>query len=467
MPDPLVIFDAIPRTVHSSVIRLTGSVDSTITNLSFGPNPSNLKVIQLTNRRWTAVLQLESGRNEFTFQPYTTGPVPAAPERLVVYYEQPKLELHHPPTSLDGHAARLGYTRLPTETGVSFKNRLMQGASAAGAGLATIPIALATEIGFPYSRDMVRVKVERTTYNHPVATQAWIRATPSRIQFTCRELAVAPTVVRFDAGYPYYSITPSPFHPIRLTFINGQDVPASAWEFLPETNRLWLRDLDLANKDLLLSWTAINEYLYATDLAALKTAIEADGFVEFLITASDYHSSTTDADWLIATPWLPVSEDEDWPTGVTLDQPGPRFSVSEVQSFVLHGNANDYLQGGSGLGTALERWIGELNLVDRRTWATIVIGRDGLRDGDNLPIQSAFPHLMDASRGGWGTTQLNQHEEAYLNTGAPFIGATTWKSGTGQLGDLEAGVVRQEMQTLADLVEEAKIPANIIYGSLS
>lgn len=465
-----------PSKVKTAVLRITGRADPSVASIEAGLNYSSLTKIQLSGGRFSAVLELTPGRNQFVFQPYAVGGSALQSDIQVITYEKQVVEAHAPDTSLDLHGAELGFERLPTERGVSYKQRLLQGSKGKDDPRTFIQNAYATEMGFPFSREMVRVKVDRTGYNRPKLTNGFVKITPTQFKYTGDQLLASEGPVRFDAGYPY--ITPdqevSPFGAVRVIQENGEPVATGDYEYEAETGRVWLKNPDLSDQDLLLVYNYVTSFTLAgNDLAALKALVDATGYLEMIINDTDYHTSTTDSDWLVPKDWTAVPEDEDYPTDSLRTDPGVYLSVCEVNAWALHEHADDLLDNGSGLGTKLEKYVREVNRVDHRTWDKIVVGRDGLRDENVTPLYDAFPHLTDAKRGHWGSNEYNIHEVHYLGTGVDdqdnqFVGIRPlqWQSGVGQLGDLEPDFAVQEVNDTADITDTEEDQVNILYGIL-
>lgn len=467
----LLQFDSIPSHVKSRVIKLSGTADTSVASLVAGQTLASLSAVRLTSgKRFSAVLQLTPGRNEFIFQPYSVTSTPMTSERIVVYYDNTPVELHNVQNSLDFHAAEMGFTRLYAEKNVSLKERLLQAGTDPG------PVtAIATELAAPISVDMVRFYVDRTTYNRPKYTDAFVKVTTSEVLVAARELVNSDSPVRFDSGHPYY--TPlsevSPFGSITLYSESGEPLPPDTYEYLTETNRIWLRDPEFVGKDLLLVYNTVVSIPITGTLAALKTAVEVATDLIMEITPTDYHTTTTSAELLIPEGWQEVDNQEDFPNSTNRTQPGAYFSVSTVRSYPLHEFSRDLLVNGSGLGTKLEKYVKEVNEVDHRTWDKIVVGRDGLRDATINPRYDYLPHLTDSERGYWGPNGYNRHEVQYLGSGYldpsnqfVGIGLVRWQSGTGQLGDLEAGNSSRELSDYTDELEEEETTSNPLYGIL-
>lgn len=467
----LLEFDSIPSHVKSRVIKLSGTAHASVGSLEVGTSLATLATVRLTSgKRFSAVLQLTPGRNEFIFQPYSAMVTPMTAERLVIYYDNTPVELHSVGNSLDFHAAEMGYSRLFGEKNVSLKERLLQ------AGTETSPVvAISTELASPISVDMVRFYVERTSYNRPKYNDAFVKVSTSEVSVAARELVNSDSPVRFDSGHPYYTPASevSPFGSLTVYSESGEPLPPDAYEYLVDTNRVWLRDLAFAGKDLMLVYNTVVSVPITGTLANLKTAIELATDLVMEITATDYHTTATSASWLVPEGWQEVDNQEDFPNNINRTQPGAYISVSEVRAYPLHEFSRDLLVGGSGLGTKLEKYVKEVNEVDHRTWDKIVVGRDGLRDANINPRYDYFPHLTDSARGSWGPDGYNRHEvqylgSGYLDTSNPFVGVplVRWQSGTGQLGDLESGNSARELSDYTDELEEEETTSNPLYGIL-
>lgn len=470
-------FDSEPSTTRSRVLKVTGKADSAVFSIEVGPDWSTLSPIQLTSgKRFSAILELTPGRNEFVFQPYSVSSTPLQAERFVINYRETEVETYHTGNSLDFHAEELGFSRLFGEKNVSLRERMMQAGLAVAQGDQGVPISMAAEMAKPFSHEMVRVSITRSTYNRPDITDVFVKVTPSQFKIAAKQLVNSDSPVRFDIGYPYYtpSSEVSPFGRVKLLTEAGEDLPSDAYDYDADTNRIWLRDFDYVDQDLLLVYNTVLSVDLSGDLAAFETAVELATDLEVTITATDYHTSTTDADWLVPTTWLPVSEQEDYPNNVNRTQPGAYLSVSETKSFPLHFHREDFLDSeGSGLGTKLEKYVKEVNSVDRRTWDKVIVGVDGLRDETFNPRYDAFPHLMDSHRGHWGADRYNIHEVQYLGTGVrdtsnQFRGVplNRWQSGTGTEGDLEPGSSTVELVSYLDEPEVVEEESNPLYGIL-
>lgn len=444
----LLKFDHVPGTTQHRVIRVTGAADSSVDSLEYGTAFTSMVLAQLAAKRFSAVLELEVGRNVFYFQPYAVGGAPLQSQSIVIDYEAPAPTAKSVPNSLDYHSQQLGFERLDGERNVSFKQRLLQGAAGKADLRTYVPAAFATELASPFSRGMVRVHVNRTSFNRPVTKEVFAAVTPTEFKYTGSALVRTDGPVVFDPAYPYH--TPeaelSVFHPIKLISQSGQQLADSDFEYEVTTNRIWLRNQQYTNQDIIIVYNYVNSYALTGDLDALKTAVEVDGHLLVTITDSSFHNDTTNADWLIPAAWSPVDETEDFMAGSLRDQPGLYLSVSQSRAFPLHEHAEEYLVDGSGLGTSLEYYVREVNAVDHRTWDKIVIGRDGLRDETIVPLYSAFPHLTDPARSG--------------------VQDTTWQSGAGQLGDLEPDSSVNEALTVTDLEDEEDSGSSILYGIL-
>lgn len=469
-------FDRIPSRVTTSVLRVTGKAEASVASIEAGTSYSSLSKIQLTGGRFSAVLELTPGRNQFVFQPYAAGGSPLQSEIEVITYEHQTLESYVVTGALDMHAAELGYERLPGERNVSFKKRLLQGSKGREDVRKHVPIAMATELGFPFSKDMVRVKVARTKFNHPSLTAGFVKITPTAFKYTGDQLVTSEGPVVFDVGYPY--ITPaqevSPFSNIRLYREGGDPVAQSDYEYQTETNRIWLRNDALVGSDLLLVYNYVNSIsIESGDITALKTAVELQTYLELEITDSEFHTSSDLAALLIPQDWTLIPDTEDYPSGALRTNPGVYLSVSEIRAFPLHEHKQDYLDNGSGLGTKLQKYVSEVNIVDHRNWERFVVGRDGLRDENITPLYDAFPHLSDPKRGHWGQNMYNIHQVQYLGTGLndaanPFVGIIPqwWQSGAGHLGDLEPDSPVQELDDISEITDATDTPINPLYGIL-
>ena len=281
----------------------------------------------------------------------------------------------------------------------------------------------------------------------------------------------------FDYGHPYItpSSTVSPFGAMKLLMEGGEEISGEDFEYDYKQNRVLLKNLDHANLDLTLVHNTVSSFSINTGtLATLETTIEAGSDLLVEITDTEFHTSTDLADWIIPQAWVPLSTEEDFPTNGIDADPGLYLSVSEVKTFALHEFRDSFLDSdGSGIATTLEDYVREIRSVDRRTWARIIPGRDGLRDAEAKPLDDYFPHLADPIRGTWGVNEYNINEVQYLGSGVndpanPLVGTEQlhWQSGTGTRGDLEPGVVRKELRSYADIVEETKVPQSVLYGVL-
>lgn len=472
----MIKFDKTPARVKTAVLRITGRADPSVDSIEAGPDYSNLTKIQLSGGRFSAVLELTPGRNQFIFQPYATGGSPLQSEIEVITYEKQVVESYSPMTSLDLHGAELGFERLPEERNVSYKQRLLQGSKGKDNPRTFIQNAYATEMGFPFSRNMVRIKVDRTDYNKPRLTNGHVKVTPTQFKYAGDQLVTSEGPVQFDPGYPY--ITPSqevsPVGTVRVLQENGEPVSVGDYEYESDTGRVWLKNADLAGQDLLLVYNYVASFtLSGNTLTALKALVDATNHLEMVITSNDYHSGSTASDYLVPKDWTRVSEREDYPTDSLRTDPGVYLSVCEISAWPLHEHAEDLLVNGSGLGTKLEKYVREVTRVDHRTWDKVIVGRDGLRDENISPLYDSFPHLTDAKRGYWGSNQYNIHEVQYLGAGIgdrsnQFVGITPleWQSGTGQLGDLEPDFAVQEISDTADITDTEEDQVNILYGIL-
>lgn len=472
----VVTLDAFPTETSDQIIIVTGRVDGRVDSLEFGTDVSSLTPVSLSNKRFKVVLELSPGRNEFIFQPYDTSSNPLSTLREVITYYKQTPELVTVGNALDLHGERLGFDRLRGEKNVSYKKRLLQGAKKPNDRQGQ-PLSMATELAFPFSLNNVRISVQRTDYNRPKLTNPYIKVTLDEIQIAGNELVATDSPVVFDESYPY--LTPentiSPFGRIVILNEAGHEMDPEEYEYDSDTDRILIKNRDYANKDLILAYNKIESYtLTGNDLATVKSTVESAGYINMEITDTDHHTSSTDADWLLPISWVPLTTVEDNPTTNIGKEPGVYLSTSEIKTFPLHEFKDDLLNSdGSGIGTALERYLKELNKVDRRTWGRVIVGQDGLRDGSQQPLFDYYPHLADPERGFWGTNEYNIHEVQYLGDGVndtsnPLRGVqeNQWHSGSGTEGDLEPDAVSQELQSFADITEEEKIPTNIIYGTL-
>jgi hypothetical protein len=464
----MIQFDSIPKLASAPAIVVTGSADSSVVLLHYGNSLSSLAATRLTNGRFRIVLELVPGQNEFFFVGETGAGARLAPERMAVTYRKSVTAAHHIPNSLDLHGEAMGYERLSGERNPNYKTRLLQGAKATPDRQGP-PVMAATEIALPFSRRCLRVRVARSAYNRPMLTNPWVRVTLDKFEWTGDEMVAQEGPIVFDRGYPY--VTPgdvvAPFGKLEVLTPSGERLPTTDFEYDSELNRVWMKNRAYHGVDLLLRYQIVDAIDLNADIATLVTDIDGTAQLEAFFTESAFHDDADLSAWVLPMSWARLDTQEDWPVGVALDQPGVYLNVSEVKTFPLHELRVLLLNAeGSGLGTDLERYVQELRQVDRRTWNVLIVGRDGLRDENFVPLYDAFPHLSDQIRGLWGP--YNLHEEAYIKSGQPFKGVNPdeWQSGTGTLGDLEPSVVTQELQDFADVVEESKVPSNILYGIL-
>lgn len=472
-----ITFDAFPSVISKPVIVITGTVDASVSSLEVGPDLGSLVATDLSQQRFSVVVELSPGRNEVVFQPYGPLSQPLTPHREVVTYSKFTGELHLVGNSLDKHGAVLGIDRFPGEKNVSYKKRLLQAARALPKSRDGSALMMATEMGFAFSQDMIRVYVERTTYNRPKLTNPHMRITTAALEYTADELVAFEGPVVFDYGYPY--LTPSnavsPFGSMKILTEGSEELDGDAFEYDFEQNRIFLKDDDYANQDLTLVYNTVASFSVASgDIAAFETAVEGGSDLLVEVTDTDFHTTATSASWILPQAWIRIPTQEDYPVAGIADNPGVYLSVSEIKAFALHEFRDSLLDSsGSGLGTDLEKYTKEIRQVDRRTWAQIIPGRDGLRDRNAKPLDDYLPHLSDPIAGAWGANEYNLHEVSYLGSGVddpsnPFVGVgkARWRSGVGTRGDLEPGVVRQELKSFADIIEETKIPESILYGAL-
>lgn len=470
-------FDAFPSVTSKPILTITGTVDGNVTALEVGPDLSNLVATDLSGQRFSVVVELDPGRNEVVFQTYGAASQALTPIRKVITYNKQSPELFHVKNSLDKHGELIGIDRIPGEKNVSYKKRLLQAAQTIPGSRVGVLGMMATELGFAFSMDMVRVYIDRTTYNRPKLTNPYIRVTLDAVEYTADELITFESPVVFDYGNPYItpSSTVSPFGPIKLLTEGGEEVDGDDFEYDEVLNRVFLKDLDYAGHDLTLVYNTVTSFSISSgSISTLETTIESGSDLELEVFTTDFHSGADDADWILPLSWTPIPTQEDYPSDDIDDDPGVYLNISEIKTFALHEFRDTFLDSnGSGLASDLEDYVREIGSIDRRNWARIIPGRDGLRDANSRPLDDYFPHLADPVRGVWGNNEYNIHEVQYLGAGVddpsnPFKGVQPlqWQSGSGTLGDLEPGVVRQELQSYADIVEDSKIPVNILYGAL-
>lgn len=468
----VITFDSNPGSVTDRVIRITGTLQAAVTSLEFGNAFSSMVAAAVSGNRFSCVVELTPGRNELFFQPYNITSTPLQSERYVITYTPTPVQYHQVQTSLDLHAQSLGYERLPGERAVSLKKRILQGGRARALRRNAVPMQLATEMGFPFSEEMIRFHIGRTTYNHPALINCYIQCTPFELKVTADSLVTSEGPIVFDAGHPYYTTLEelSPFGRLQLVDDGGTPVGVGDYEYDAETNRIHLLNTEMVGKDLMLVYNSVQSFTLASyTLATLKVALEAALAVEMEITESEFHTDANAAGWMIPFEWARISEQE------TLDdetrtKPGVYASVSEIRVYPLHVYRREFLVDGSGLGTKLEKYVREVNDVDHRTWAQIIVGQDGLRDRTITPLYDPLPHLMDGNRGYWGT-DYNIHEVQYLGTGLhdvqnPFNGlaVASWQSGTGALGDLENDGVVEVLTSHTEVVDVEETFTNVLYG---
>ena len=179
-----ITFDAFPSTVDHPAVIITGTVSADITALEVGEDLSSLVATDLDQQRFSVVVEVVAGRNEFLFQPYGAGSQPLIPVRKVITYLKQDNELYHVKNSLDKHGEMIGVDRFPGEKNVSYKKRLLQASKAVPGSRGGVSLMMATELGFTFSKDMVRISVDRTTYNRPKLTNPHIRVTLDAIEYT-------------------------------------------------------------------------------------------------------------------------------------------------------------------------------------------------------------------------------------------------------------------------------------------
>lgn len=481
----LIVLDNVPTVAPAKIIVISGTLDASVGSLEIGTTLADLAPVPIANQRFQTVLELDVGHNEFILQPYSITASPLAPDRISIEYVENKVELLNVGNSLDFHGAEIGFDRLRGEKNVSYKARLLQGAKRQGAGRDFIPISYATELAFPISIGMLRVYADRSTFNTPLVTNPFIRVTLDELQLAADEI-ISSEVVVFDEQYPY--VTPadpvSPFGVIRLLEENGQELDPSCYDYDTVSNRIRLLDAGSIGKDLILEYNSITAFALSTDIAALVTAVNASNLILIEVFDSEYHDDTVDSLWILPRQWTSLSTREDFPTTGFGDNPGVYLSVSELKTYVLHEFKDDLLINGSGIGTKLEKYVNEILQAEHRSWDRFVVGRDGLRDENIVPLYDSFPHLTDPVRGTWSFyadvsavwtligSRLNIHQIAYLTTiyddyQIVFNGVhpEEWQSGTGTLGDLSPGIASQELRSYGDIIEEQKTPSSL-YGVL-
>lgn len=467
----MIKFDNIPTTSTRAVITLTGTVSASIETIEYGTDLSSMSVVPVNNLRFSVVLELAAGDNDFHFVGKSGSGGFVEGTRRNIPYTVPSQTTLRVQNQLDMHGERFGYERLNGERNPNYRTRLVQGAAISEDGKDHIQKAASTEIAFPYSMGALHVWVERSTYNHPLLTNPYIRVTFDNLEVTAEELRTEE-VVNFSWADPYItpSSTLSEVGPIELFLESGEAVPQISYEYDVETARVWIKDINLADQDLTISYQTILAFSLSGDIAALTTSVQADGRLNMEFTDTDNHDTTSASNLIIPRPWELFDSGEQLPDSTGREQPGNRFSLSEVTTYVLHSMRRELLNSeGNGLGTKLQKFVDEINRIDRRTWARVVVGKDGLRDRTLVPLFDSFPHVTDNLRGSWGASAYNIHEFAYLGTSSDEykgVRPHQWQSGIGSQDDLEPSVVDLNQRNSDTVFDNEKIPANVIYGVL-
>jgi hypothetical protein len=463
----MIQIDTIPRETEATIIVVTGTVHPSIVRMEYGTDLSDMSSVPVNDLRFRVVLELQPGNNDYSFVGYSSTNEMVKTIRRNVVYNPPKEHLQNIQNTLDIHGERLGFRRMKGEMNPNYRTRLAQGSQVLDRE-DSVPKAVSTEIAFPYSHDFLRVFVTHTDFNHLILKDPYIRVTFDYIEVTDTSMYVNETV-RFSSGYPF--ITPqeevSDLYPMELHLESGEKLPRTVFDYDIEQNRVWLKDLTLVDSDLILKYHTVEKFSLSGTVQDTVNAINAfDGLGADFIPNTN-HDGTTSADWIIKRSWRPLDTRMQFPADTGREQPGNRFGISEISTYALHDFRRDLVLA-NGIGGKLHRFVTELNKVDRRTWGTVVVGKDAFRDADFHILMDTFPHVMDSSRGGWGNDGLNIHEYIDLDQPLEFTGveASSWRSGVGSEHDMEPSVIDYDQINSDTLFDQLKIPPNIIYGVL-